>query len=371
MPDHKRRRPPRRLRSIEGQQVPYDTTASAPRDWEDGGDPEEVPEPGSFNARVISRRVDLVALIRTGIPPREYHAHSAGMFVRGKRITIAAPRKSGKSLACLAHWVRMVLAGERVAILDRENGGDEYSRRLDQIMDAWQLGAAERDLVAANLIYIEHPRLRRGDYADLVRYFAEELAVDLVCFDSQRMFLSDFGLKEKDSDDYTTFMDQAVDPLAIAGVTTVTLDNTGHGDQKRGRGTASKGDLNEILFYLEGVVPFDKATTGEIKLVIDDSRFGDSGSWTMQIGGGVFGEWRSSADRVAAAIEQKPDFPSAVIDALKTAGAPMGASKLLNAVRERGIKFREDEGREMVKAMNKDPSQPVRYIKNRGYRYAG
>ena len=41
-----------------------------------------------------------------------------------------APRKKGKSIAMLVHWTRMALEGATVIILDRENGADEYARRL-------------------------------------------------------------------------------------------------------------------------------------------------------------------------------------------------------------------------------------------------
>src|SRR5690242_2494834 len=79
-------------------------------------------EPGSFAARVESRRVDLVQLIGQGLPPIEYLPASDEMLRRGRRHHIAAPRKQGKSIAILAHLVDMALENASVVVLDRENG---------------------------------------------------------------------------------------------------------------------------------------------------------------------------------------------------------------------------------------------------------
>jgi hypothetical protein len=367
---------PRRVRRRPkiGQSVPYDVSHVASvepirnHDWRSGGDDADV-MPGSFAARVERRRIDLVARVREGVPPREYHAHSEGMLVRGKRHLIAAPKKSGKSIACLAHWVRLALAGERAAILDRENGADVYAERLELIMDAWQLTPEQRTALDQDLLYFEYPRLRRHDGEDLARYFADELAVRLVCFDSQRMFLTDYGLKEKDSDDYSDFMGYAVDPLHLAGLTTVILDNTGHENTTRSRGTVTKGDLNEVLMHLETVRPFNRLTTGAVRLVLDDSRFGDHGHWTMQIGGGVFGEWESSVTRIAAVEDAKPDFKDAAMAVLKDAARPKGVHKLFSAVRERDVQIKDKNARELLRKWAADPDEPIRWVPKRGYEY--
>ena len=347
------RKPARRRKR--GQIVRYDVSHVPPveptrlRAWRNGAEADSELEPGSFAMRVESKRVDLVALIKEGIPPREYHAHSAGMFVRGKRHLLAAPAKTGKSLACQVHWTRMALAGERVAILDRENGADVYAERLELIMDAWKLSLEQRAAISRDLVYIEYPTLRRHDGDDLIRYFAHELAAGLVVFDSQRMFLTDYGLSEKDTDDYALFMAYAIDPLHRAGITTVILDNTGHGNKTRGRGTSSKGDLNEVLFHLDTVQPFDRSTRGSVRLVLDFSRLGDRGEWTMHLGGGLFGEWQSSAARLEKIEIDKPEFKTAVYDALKAAGRPLGQDKLLAAVRERGVRVKTTTARALLR----------------------
>jgi len=42
-----------------------------------------------------------------------------------------APKKVGKSIAALVHTVDMALAGARIVIFDRENGGDLFAERLE------------------------------------------------------------------------------------------------------------------------------------------------------------------------------------------------------------------------------------------------
>lgn len=249
----------------------------------------QAPVAGHFADRVTGRRVDLVQRIQDGVPQADYLPASDGMLRRGKRHQWVAPKKVGKSIGALAHGVDIVLAGARVVIFDRENGGDLYAARLEGIIDARKLDDEQRTAIAAGLNYYEFPRFRAGDEAELVALCT---GADLVVFDSQRMYLSDLGLDENDSDDYADFMAALIDPLFRASIATLILDNSGHVEAKRGRGTSSKGDLNEILFALEGVEKFDLETAGRLRLEITDSRFGNTGRWEMEIGGGVFGSWQ-------------------------------------------------------------------------------
>lgn len=245
-------------------------------------------EPGGFDDRVRSRRVDLVQLIHDGIPPLDYLPASEGMLIRGRRHQAVAPRKTGKSLGMLLHAVDMVIAGARVVIFDRENGANLYARRLEAIIAARGLQEQE-DTIRAGLAYFEFPRLRASDEADLVALCAD---ADLVIFDSQRMFLTDLGLGEDSSDEYATFMDALVDPLFRAGIATLTLDNTGHSEPKRSRGSSAKADLNEILFAMETGEKFNLSKRGRLRIEITDSRFGTSGRWELELGGGTFGSWQ-------------------------------------------------------------------------------
>lgn len=259
---------------------------------------EAAPERGSFEERFRSRRVDLRELLKNGVPPIEYLPASEGMYVRGKRHLMPAPRKMGKSFSTLRHSVEMVLAGARVVILDRENGAELYATRLGMITAALDLTDEQLDTLHAGLVYYEFPQIRPYDHTDLTIELAE---VDLVVFDSSRRFLADLGLDEDSSDDYARFMAAAVDPLFEAGIATLIQDNTGHQDATRSRGSSAKADLNEIQFVLEPIEPFSTNRVGKIRLRLDAgaSRFGNEGTWDMTIGAGVFGPW----ERVSVADE--------------------------------------------------------------------
>jgi AAA domain len=231
-------------------------------------------------------------LIGQGIPPVKYLPASDGMLVRGKRHLLAAPGKTGKSIAMLAHSVDMVLAGATVVILDRENGKDEYARRLRDIIEARELGDKAVAQIRERLVYVEFPRFQAGDGEKAAEQIYDWSA-DLVLFGAQRMFLSDLGLDEDNSDDYAGFIIELIEPLSQAGIATLILDNTGHADANRSRGTSAKGDLNEVLFTVEVVAPFAREKPGALTLKLEpgQSRFGNTGEWSMKLGGGDFGSW--------------------------------------------------------------------------------
>jgi hypothetical protein len=274
------------------------------------------------------------------------------MLVRGKRHLIAAPQKTGKSIGMEAHWVDMVLAGTTVAVLDRENGREVYAMRLADIMDARDLTRKQRKRVQSGLHYYEFPELRTSDADALAGYFA---SVDLVVFDSQRMFLSDFGLKEKESDDYASFMSYAVEPLFRAHIGTLILDNTGHNEKTRPRGASTKGDLNEILFSMETVSDFDLHRKGRLKLKVERSRFGNVGEWTMDIGGGHFGSWESANE-----LPDRSDFEAAVLDIL-SGGNALGQDKLCSAVRARDVRISNETARALLDRYTADAETPIRH----------
>lgn len=225
-----------------------------------------------------------------GIPPREFHACSEGMLVKGKRHQCPAPTKTGKSIAWLAHWIRIALAGEGVMILDRENGSDEYARRMEAIASSWNLSTVQLTSLRNNLVYFEYPRLKDGD-ANALLELVSDCATELVVFDSQRMFLTDLGLRENEADDYAKFMAAMIDPLHDCEVTTFILDNTGYVDSGRSRGSVTKADLNEVILVMSVDEPFDAAKRGRLRLTIGDTRFGNRGTWTMSVGAGHFGYW--------------------------------------------------------------------------------
>src|SRR5207245_1634380 len=88
-------------------------------------------------AALAESRVDLIQFIAEGVPPRDFIPGSASTIVRGKRHHIAGGSKTGKSLTVgIITAIEMVGQGATVVVLDRENGADEYARRLESVLTA-------------------------------------------------------------------------------------------------------------------------------------------------------------------------------------------------------------------------------------------
>jgi hypothetical protein len=314
-------------------------------------------EPGSWAARVEEKDVNLVATVEEGIPELEYLPGGDGMIVRGARHQLSAYQKTGKSIGGLVLWHDMVLAGCRVAVLDRENGRRTYAERLAGIMDAREHTPKSKKTLGENLHYYEFPQLRIDDAANLAGW-ATGQRLDLVVFDSQRMFLTDVGLSEDSADDYARFMARIIDPLFNAGVATMILDNTGHGDRTRARSTSSKGDLNEILFTLEIDTEFSLGNAGRLRLRLEPgrSRYGHTGEWLLEIGGGIFGHWQPLGEGQG----KRDVFMDAARDVLRAHPAGLSQSALLKAIRASGRSFRNEDSRQLLaELVEKDPAVVV------------
>ena len=281
----------------------------------------------SLEQRLADSRVDLLAYIEGGLPERAWLPCSERMLARGSRHHVAAPLKSGKSLGFLAHAVNMTIAGARVVILDRENGADEYARRLHDVLS--DRPAEARDALRDRLAYYAWPALKLTDGAALAQALA---GVDLVILDSTRTFLSSLALDEDRSDDFAQFSTAIVEPLFRAGIATVQLDNTGHGDKSRARGSSSKGDLADVLYSLKTTAAFDQHRRGTLRLVRAHARFGDvGGAFTMDLGAGHFGTFTADdsdqaehgatfrptvlMERVSRALEESPGLPKRAVRA--------------------------------------------------------
>jgi hypothetical protein len=167
------------------------------------------------------------------------------------------------------------------------------------------------------LRYFDHPRIAAEDVPGLV----EELAgTDLVILDSQRKFLTDFGLNEDSSGDLDYFMVTVIEPFFLARIATLILDNTGHKDESRGRGSSAKRDLGDVIFTMSTAKPFSVEATGAVRLEVSLARPGVFDTWRMELGGGRYGSWTGAS---AAGVPE--EFASRVLAALWEAG-PKGLS---------------------------------------------
>lgn len=140
--------------------------------------------------RLQESRVDLVELIDNGIPAREYIPGTNGVLPVGKRLHISAPRKTGKSLVVgVVLALRIVKEGGSVAVLDRENGEEEYARRMASVMEAWNANETLGAKIRTSYSYYAFPQMELSwgcdpSYGDA---FAHN---DVVVFDSSRSHLT-------------------------------------------------------------------------------------------------------------------------------------------------------------------------------------
>jgi hypothetical protein len=280
------------------------------------------------NGLLDEYRVDLFELVERGIPEPRYVPGCYGFVRAGKRHLIPAPAGTGKSLAWLRIAVGIVKAGGTVAILDVENGADEYARRLECIQNACgQLAPDERQ----RLRYYEWPRISLKWAAE--QWVAAVGDADLVIFDSSRLALSQVGLDENSSDHYAEFADALLLPLAKAGIATVMLDNTGH-EQNRARGTKAKEDLNEVVFEMSARGTVDIATTGTLTFKLSRTRFsGLHRKLEMQIGGGVYEMPQPVEDSYDDQGNWRPTiYMTRVADALAGSTQPLTSNEIVESV---------------------------------------
>lgn len=231
----------------------------------------EHAEPATLPAQALAQsRVDLVELIREGVPEPAFVPGGEPWLLAGKRYLIPAPAGMGKSLVGLVIAVEVVQHGGRVIVLDVENGGEEYARRLQDILRARDHDGTLTGACKARLLYHSSPRLDLNWISDA---WVEAVAgADLVIVDSSRFVLSQVGLAEDKADGYSRFMGELIMPLSRAGIATVIFDNTGR-DQDRERGSSTKRDLNEVVLALRAGAPFDRERAGFVKLVRTRERF--------------------------------------------------------------------------------------------------
>lgn len=235
----------------------------------------------------LGEPVNLVDLIRLGIPQPEYVPGCDGFLRAGKRYLMPAPPGTGKSLVALVICTEIVAAGGAAVILDVENGADEYARRLQSILDANDPDGTIADGCHARLTYYEWPKLDLNWDHDL--WASSMGGANLVVFDSNRFMLSSVGLKENEADDYAEFANAFLLPASKAGTTTLTLDNTGQQDKDRARGTKAKDDLNEVVYALSAVGKPDEDNTAVLKLTLTRQRFGGPHRHLeARIGGGIY-----------------------------------------------------------------------------------
>lgn len=319
------------------------------------------PRPASAHGRLRRSAVDLLTCERR---PLEVEP-GAPYLPQGMFTLLAAPAKTGKSLLALVSAVDGALAGRRWVILDRENGTDEYARRmqgdpgqgLTGIAEARALTGRRAELVRSGVAYHPFPTVPWDDDADALDYLR---GFHVVVFDSSRRFQSALtGADENSSTDYAQMVEMLVMPLKAHGVTVLILDNTGHEEQGRARGTSAKGDLPDLALIAAQETTFSAREQGAIRITVDRGRAGGHvGPWRLQLGGGMVGKVEDLAAGDTAR-SMRENLRRACVAALEAAGGPLGRERLTTALREQGVKRRNDELRDQLAELVSDPASGV------------
>ncbi len=229
-----------------------------------------------------------------------------------------APAGTGKSLVAIIVALDVIEAGGSVAILDVDMGADESVYRLADVLAARDPDGSLAAACQERLHYFDAPRLSpHWSPEEWVAAFGD---VDGVILDSSRLILSAHGLREGESDDYAQFAATRLVPLSAAGKFTVMLDNTGHGEQQRSRGTKAKDDLNEVVFSVSTKTRFDRESTGSIQLKRTRTRFPEiPAALAVAVGGGVYGPVEPG-DTGASEDEPSTEFrPTTLMERLSEA----------------------------------------------------
>ena len=228
---------------------------------------------------------DLAAAMRGGRPARDMVAGSNGLVARGIAHTLFGARGCGKSFVMAVLGASMAHAGERVLVLDRENGDSVAAERFSCILDAhpdWEHVVDDGHFVGKHYPTLD-PRWNGADVAEALDGFT------VVMLDSTREFLGQLGGGNNDDDAVTLLWNTAVTPLLRRGVAVVLADNTGHKHPGRPKGAGGKMDAAPQIYRVEPVAEFNPTLTGEVRLTCTRSRFGDiDRTWTARLGDNVY-----------------------------------------------------------------------------------
>jgi hypothetical protein len=295
---------------------------------------------------------------------REEAPGTAGLCHPGVAAAVWAERGKGKSSVALVTAMAHAAAGGRVLYLDRENTPALNKARLKDILGAngWP------DLLAEEKFLGRHyPMIERWKGEDVGEAIAG-LGFTGVVYDSLREFLGQLGLKPDDEKDVTVFFSIFVTPLLQRGLWVWMLDNVGHAEKGRPKGSASKLDAAAQGYEVETTSTFSSATIGGIKITCKRSRYGDQDrTWTMRLGGGLFDVPGSKSEapdakRAQAATEARDELREAAVEVLVAAGGPLGTEKVGKAIRARPgnvLKFSAQALREGLEAWAADPTSGV------------
>ena len=295
-------------------------------------------------------------------PAREEVPGTGGLLYRGVSALIFAERGQGKSTVAVVVGVGAAAAGERVLYLDRENGAALTRERTQGILDAnpeWGDPLADGRFVGRHFPEFRSS-WRSEDYGEAIA----GAGFTVVLYDSTREMLDQLGLDPNSDSDLSAFHALAVTPLRRRGVAVALLDNVGHQETHRPKGSGTKLDAAEVAYKVVTTSRFSAVETGRIAITCTRSRYGDQDcEWSMPVGGGVWEPPRATTESPDArstrkAREGREAFRLACAAALRER-RPQGRDALIAVVRRRGIRRRNATLRDWLSDLAADPTSGI------------
>ena len=211
--------------------------------------------------RLLESRVLLGDGMMHGIdPPEELEP---GVLLRGKVHSLYAPPGAGKTMLMLWLVKRCVERGDKVLLLDSENGHRIISERLEDM-------GADPARIDDHLVYLSSPGLAMPDQPDYLALL-DEVQPALVVFDSLISFLASAGCEENSATDIASWAGTFCHPARDRGVAVLLLDHVPH-DGAHARGSTRKKDEVDVQWSLRCTQPFDRDSVGEIVIFREKDR---------------------------------------------------------------------------------------------------
>jgi hypothetical protein len=335
-------------------------------DTEPAGQASEAPEVESIRRALFEDSIDVWD---AGDTIREEAPGTEGLLHAGIAVEMFADRGAGKSSVALMLGTAHAAAGGRVAYFDRENSPSLSKARLKAIMDANAWPDLRKD---GRFVCRHYPSIGRWEGEHVAEAIAG-LGFTGVVFDSLREFLGQLALDPDSEADVTVFFTTFVTPLLQRGLWVLLLDNVGHDQKHRPKGSATKLDACPQGYLVETTSKFSPEKIGAIRITCKRSRYGDEDhTWTMRIGGGLFGvpqpdSTTDSAKRAQAATDERESFRQAVLGVLMTE-APLSRDNLKSAIRKAGGTVGR-RAQEFLSDFASDPTSGIEHT-HRGYQIA-
>jgi hypothetical protein len=340
-----------------------------------GDGPQPVPEPEQLTSTQESEIVLRALLSALPIDPRTQSLDPLEVLSGlpflppGATAQLAAPEGSGKSQLAQVAAYDVALKGGNALILAGEMPLAECATRARRISEARDGELTD----AAVALWREH--VAYADIYDVLPAIVRHAAAwNVVCADFDLIVLdavSDagaaLGLKfARDNDDWLTFFQAFVQPCQ-GRAALLMLDNIGHAEDAHDRalGASAKGHKVDIRLWgkrreqpLSLVITCAKARLANAPFRRGQKWVAYADAYTPAT---VF-----DAEQIDLEGGEAPDPVAVVIEALQET-SPQGQVKLVRALRAAGVKGRDTDLRDRIKALAADPESPVVDVGRKGF----